>query len=214
MGQGINRVFVDANVLYGRTQRDWFGLLTTDSISAPFRVYWSEDVLAEAIHHLRDRHPHWQGSKISGICERVRAMWADGYVADFVIDGSYPGNDPKDAHVHAAALACSAQYLVTNNLSDFPTEESDTLPYEVYRPDDFSLFLSTRSRLPWWRPASPVRLSTGPSAKTMWRSSRPSRGPTAHSSLTGLSDTCGSERFVGDEALHRPWSDRPTPGAR
>ena len=137
MGQGINRVFVDANVLYGRTQRDWFGLLTTDTISAPFRVYWTEDVLAEAIHHLRDRHPQWQGSKISAICDHVRVMWADGYVADFVIDGSYPGNDPKDAHVHAATLACSAQYLVTNNLADFPTEESDGLPYEVYRPDDF-----------------------------------------------------------------------------
>lgn len=68
-------------------------------------------------------------------------MWADGYVADFVIDGSYPGNDPKDAHVHAAALACRAQYLVTNNLSDFPDEESDDLPYEVYRPDDFFVLI-------------------------------------------------------------------------
>ncbi|MBT0773788.1 hypothetical protein KIH74_32885 [Kineosporia sp. J2-2] len=40
--------------------------------------------------------------------------------------------------MHAAALACSADYLLTSDkgFSD-PDVDFDVLPYEVYRPDEF-----------------------------------------------------------------------------
>ncbi len=57
-------VFVDANVLYSRTQRDWLGLLHRDTDA--FEVFWSEDVITEALYHLRKKHQDWDGGQICG----------------------------------------------------------------------------------------------------------------------------------------------------
>lgn len=138
MAGQIGKVFIDANVLYSRTVRDWLGLLYTDDASEPpFYVYWSEDVLAEAIHHRRHNNPSWSGSKIAAIRDRIAQTFEDGRVTDFIVDGSYVGPDPRDAHVHAASLACRADYLITENGRDFPQSSADSLDYEVLSPDEF-----------------------------------------------------------------------------
>lgn len=139
MGLHTNRVFLDSNVIYSRTQRDWFGLLTTaEGPAAPFHVHWSEDVMSEALYHLRRKHPGWDGQKVAAIGDKIRATWPDGRVVDFVVAESFGGDDPNDAHVHAAAAACNAHYLVTNNNPrDFGGDNLDLLPYEVCTPDDF-----------------------------------------------------------------------------
>lgn len=54
---GPHGVLVDANVLYSKTLGDWLGLLYTIPEIPPFQVFWTEDVLAEAIYHLRRNHP-------------------------------------------------------------------------------------------------------------------------------------------------------------
>ncbi len=132
------RVFVDSNVLYSRTQRDWLGLLYSNPTpQAHFRVHWSEDVLADVIHHLRKNKPDLSGRAIAHVRDRVATTFEVGRVADYDIDGSYRGGDPHDAHIHAAATACRADYLLTNNVKDFPDGPNDPLPYEVIRPDDF-----------------------------------------------------------------------------
>jgi hypothetical protein len=46
-------------------------------------------------------------------------------------------NDPKDRHVLAAAVACGAQVIVTNNLKDFPQSILAPFEIEVQYPDDF-----------------------------------------------------------------------------
>lgn len=52
--QGIaTSVFVDANVHFSRTRRDWIGLLSTTPDDPPFHVYWTEDIVAEVIRNLR-----------------------------------------------------------------------------------------------------------------------------------------------------------------
>lgn len=131
-------VFVDSNVFYSRTQRDWLGLMhTRPDHLPPFAVRWTEDVLADVIHHLRKQRPNAPGAAMAAIRDRIAATFETGRVTDFVIDGSYRGPDPHDAHVHAAAVACRAAYLLTNNTSDFPEDASDPLPYEVIQPDDF-----------------------------------------------------------------------------
>ena len=134
-GVGPTRVFVDANVLYSRTLRDWLALLAVESPTPPYRVFWSEDVMAETIHHLRQRHPEWEGRKVAIVREHIAGCFEDGRVDDFVVDGSYPGRDQGDAHVHAAATQCAASYLLTCNVTDFPTD--DTTCYDVVSPDDF-----------------------------------------------------------------------------
>lgn len=103
-----------------------------------YTVYWSEDVLAETMYHLRRNHPDWPGGKITHIRDRIAGTFEGGRVEDFLIDGTFPGNDPNDQHVHAAAIACQAHYLLAGDKGFQPPQiDPDALPYEVYTPDEF-----------------------------------------------------------------------------
>ncbi len=54
------------------------------------------------------------------------------------MDGSFQGSDPDDRHVHAAALACAADIVLTCD-EGFVGEgvDADPPPYEVLFPDAF-----------------------------------------------------------------------------
>lgn len=133
-------VFVDANVWFSRTLRDWIGMLYTSPDSAPFEVRWTEDVLAEVLYHLRRKHPDWDGGRITGIRDRIARTFEVGRVDDFHVGDDYMGKDAFDAHVHAAAVACRADILLTTNVADFVWDENES-PYEVLTPDEFLLLV-------------------------------------------------------------------------
>lgn len=97
---------------------------------------WTEDVLAEVLYHLRKRHPDWGGSRITGIRDRIAETFEVGRVDDFEIGDDYKGKDAFDAHVHAAAVACRADILLTTNVADFAWGENES-PYEALTPDEF-----------------------------------------------------------------------------
>lgn len=105
LGIGPHQVFVDTNVFFSRTLRDWLGLLYTIPESPPFQVYWSEDVLAETIYRLRRKHPDWSGGQLTMIHDRIARTFEVGRVDQYSIDPAWTGNDPYDydAHGHAAA---------------------------------------------------------------------------------------------------------------
>lgn len=137
-----HNVLVDANVLYSRTLRDWLALIYLAD-SELFRVRWTTDIVTEALYRLRKNHPEWDGAKIDAARGHIEDTFLDGRVVDFTVDGSFLGCDPHDAHVHAAAIACNADILLTSNISDFlpPSVDSDSLPYELWRPDEFFVML-------------------------------------------------------------------------
>ena len=64
--------------------------------------------------------------------------------ADTVAGVQGVGPYSVDAHIHAAAVACGADVLVTLNLGDFVWDEN-TAPYEVMHPDDFLLLVDDSS---------------------------------------------------------------------
>lgn len=132
------RVLVDANVLFSRTLRDWLALIHLSEEGQLYTVHWTEDILAEALYWLRRKHPHWEGSKTSTVRDRIAGTFEGGRVTDFAIDGSFPGTDPNDQHVHAAALACDADIVLTNDDGFVSSAaDPDELPYEVFEPDAF-----------------------------------------------------------------------------
>ena len=133
-------VFVDANVWFSRTLRDWIGMLYTTPDASPFEIRWSEDVLAEVLYHLRREHPDWDGGRITRVRELIAGTFENGRVEDFAIGEDYGGKDGLDAHVHAAAVACGADILVTTNVADFAWDENES-PYEVLTPDEFLLLV-------------------------------------------------------------------------
>lgn len=112
-------VFVDANVWFSRTLRDWIGMFYTTPDAAPFEIRWTEDVLAEVLYHLRRTHPEWDGARITRVRDLIADTFENGRVDDFVIGSDYKGKDGLDAHVHAAAVACGADILLTTNVADF-----------------------------------------------------------------------------------------------
>lgn len=143
-GAGPYSAFVDANVLYSRTLRDWLGMLYTVPESPPFVVHWTEDVLAEVIYHLRKKNPAWPGDRITSIRDQLAGTFEAGRVEQFSVDATYGGRDAGDAHVHAVAVACGADVLVTCNATDFKWDEN-TSPYEVMHPDDFLVLVDDSS---------------------------------------------------------------------
>lgn len=172
LGIGPHSVFVDANVIFSRTVRDWLGLLYTESHGSLFQVFWTEDVLAEAMYHLRKKHPGLSGQQVARVRDLIAGTFEVGRVTDFAIDPGWVGTDPHDAHVHAAATACGADILLTANQRDF---DDDSATYSVYSPDEFFVLVeesapdivkaAVRSNLRYWmtkqcEPHLPLSLKT------------------------------------------------------
>ncbi|WP_260852614.1 PIN domain-containing protein [Curtobacterium pusillum] len=132
----LQRVFVDANVFCSRTLRDWTCLLRlrTDGM---FQLHTTEDVLAETVRTLRRKHPELPGGAVTRL--RAAVLGAiDELVEEFDATLAYTGPDPDDRHVHAAAEACRAHVLLTE---DQGFTHTDAANYEVYRCDDFFLLV-------------------------------------------------------------------------
>lgn len=129
------RVFVDANVLYSKTQMDWLFLLRIHTENM-FQVTCTEDVLAEVLRNLRKNHPRWSGSSIHNRCGLMRKV-IDEVLPDFPGDLQFSGIDPDDYHVHAATVSAQADYLVTNNDPDHFSQQPENEQYEILHPDSF-----------------------------------------------------------------------------
>lgn len=142
------KVLVDANVLYSRTLRDWLCLLYIEAESL-YSIHWTEDILAEAVYHLRRNHPGWPGRTIALIHDRIREVFEGGRVDDFIDDLSYQGKDLNDRHVHAAAVTCQANILLTDDAGFAGRRtngvEPAELPYEIYKPDQFFVLVDDAS---------------------------------------------------------------------
>lgn len=132
------RVFVDADVLFSRTLRDWLFLLKLESTGELFTVATSLDVIVEATARYRDRYPTVNGAVITSMFNRINAN-VDELVQEYAVDGTFVGVDEGDSHVDAAARACRADVLLTQDTDwhGLAPEQSDQLHYEVQRPDDF-----------------------------------------------------------------------------
>jgi predicted nucleic acid-binding protein len=132
----IQRVFVDANVLYSRTLRDWLFLLRRET-GGMFQIHTTEDVLAETAYRLRRSNPTMPGGVITDLRAKITSS-IDELVGDFDATIPYTGADPDDRHVHAAAVASRADILLTE---DGGFTGSDDDPYEVFSCDEFFLLV-------------------------------------------------------------------------
>lgn len=102
-----------------------------------FTVCWTEDVLAEAIYHLRKANPRWDGGVFSDLREKIAGTFQGGRIDSYPVDAGYPGPDEHDQHLHAAALAGGVDIVLTQDSSFLPPEHRDSVPYEVYNADEF-----------------------------------------------------------------------------
>ncbi|MCI9888571.1 PIN domain-containing protein [Micrococcales bacterium 31B] len=111
--------------------------MSTSQVGELFTVCWTEDILAETIYSIRRSYPHLEGGALSALRERVESAFADGRIRDYRPDPGFSRTDINDAHVHAAAIACDASYVVTNDRKGLVPADGQNLPYEIYTADEF-----------------------------------------------------------------------------
>lgn len=126
------RVFLDANVLYSRTLRDWLFLIRNEA--KMYTLHATKDVIVEVLRATRQHKLKAPGRLISDLEKRLFDS-LDEVFDDFPESESVPGIAEGDLHVHTAVLHCKADALVTNNTRDFG--DPDDLRYELYTPDEF-----------------------------------------------------------------------------
>lgn len=180
----MDLVFVDANVLYSKTLRDWTLLLSEHC--ERFAVVSSQDCIIEALANYRENHPAADG----GVIRQVRAS-IEGSLHDIVED--WPGGpvdgmpDEKDWHVVHAATHAQVKILVTDNMKDF-APVAGKLSFDLYSPDQLFTLVArndpraveevTMRQVAYWEEGNRRRAAEGkPGSKSLSQALRDSRAP-------------------------------------
>ncbi|WP_432789678.1 PIN domain-containing protein [Brevibacterium sp. K11IcPPYGO002] len=153
------RVFVDANIFFSRTLLDWMFHLRQAN-EGMFQLHSTEDVFAEVLSNMREKDPTAPGHVTRHRLELMKRC-VDEVIQDFPGSGEFSGQDPKDYHVHAAALAAGSDFIVSADDPSDITTTPDAQPYDVVSPDDFFLLVVdsspdrllpiTRSQYEYWK---------------------------------------------------------------
>ncbi|NJC23986.1 hypothetical protein BJ994_003062 [Arthrobacter pigmenti] len=135
---------MDANVLYSKTLRDWFALISKRSGSNGIELRWSEDVLVEWLYNLRRNAPGKGDAGIGGLRENLVSAFPNALISGYTVDSALlTGRDKFDAHVLAAADHGGVDYLVTDNTSDFAPFK-DAYNFEIYSCDEMLCLILER----------------------------------------------------------------------
>ena len=110
---------LDANVLFPFRKRD---ILLRFHHAGLFRARWTEQILDEWTLNLLEQKPHLEPS-VRSQRHAMHEHFAEALVTGYEpLIGTLALPDADDRHVLAAAIRCGAQYIVTDNLADFPAE--------------------------------------------------------------------------------------------
>jgi predicted nucleic acid-binding protein len=127
-------VVLDACVLVGGGLRDT--LLRLAETPRLYLPKWSDDIIREVMGVLEHRF-NKSPEERSRLQEALREAFPEAWVCNYKNLEAGLTNDPKDRHIFAAAIKCSAQSIVTFNLRDFPAESLRPYDVEAIHPDEF-----------------------------------------------------------------------------
>ncbi|MHB1469070.1 MAG: PIN domain-containing protein [Solirubrobacteraceae bacterium] len=130
---------LDASVLYPLPLRDTLLRIAAEDL---YRPRWSERILREATSNLI-AHGRCNQSQAQRLIDSMQDAFDAATVSATEIERLEPemGNERKDRHVLAAAVAGEAETVVTLNLRDFPCSACEPLSIEAVHPDEFLLRL-------------------------------------------------------------------------
>ncbi|MEY9954173.1 PIN domain-containing protein [Leifsonia sp. EB34] len=163
----MDLVFVDANVLYSKTLRDWALMLSEHCTR--FAVVTSQDCIIEALANFRETHRTADG----GVIRQIKAS-IEGALHDIISDwpgGEVPGMpDEKDWHVVNAATHAGVKILVTENMKDF-APIADAVPFDLYSADELFMLVAdndpsaveevVRQQVDYWSEVKKKRAAKG-----------------------------------------------------
>lgn len=125
-------VVLDACVLFPASLRD---TLLRAAAAELYRIQITDEILEEVSRNLiKKRMPE---DKAQRLVAMIQEHFGEAFVTHHrPLIASMP-NDLKDRHVLAAAVACRAQVIVTQNLKDFPQDQLAPFEVEAQSPDKF-----------------------------------------------------------------------------
>jgi predicted nucleic acid-binding protein len=132
---------LDANVLYPAPLRDFLLCLAQDELFLP---KWSDEIHDEWTRNLQKNRPDLNLNQIQRTREKMNAAFPEAMTSGYEHWIPLLTNHPKDRHVLATAIQCSARYIVTFNLKDFPTSSLLMHKIKAISPDVFTLALYER----------------------------------------------------------------------
>lgn len=125
---------LDANVLYPFLKKD---ILLRFFEAGFFKARWTQEITDEWVRHRIANKPHHE-AKVHRTAQLMEAAFPDALVTGYEsILAAVSLPDPDDRHVLAAAIRCGADYIVTQNLRDFPNDVLATYDIEVGTADAF-----------------------------------------------------------------------------
>jgi len=130
-------VVLDTCVLFPSALRD---TLLRAAEANLYRVYFTNDILEDLRRNLIS-HRGVAENKAQDLIDTIKGAFPESLIAHHrSLIPSMPINE-KDRHVLAAAVACSAQVIVTQNLKDFPQSSLASFGVEAQAPDEFLVHL-------------------------------------------------------------------------
>ena len=132
--------FLDACVLYPADHRD---LLLRLAKAGAFRPLWSPDVQAEWIRTLLQKRSDLTHEQLEHARRQMNRAFPTACIRGYerLIEEVRGLPDPGDRHVVAAAFVGGAEYIVTENVRDFPAETLGEFELEVFGLDTFLMLL-------------------------------------------------------------------------
>ena len=140
MSGRITRCIVDANGLFSVPKRDLIVSLSRAGLLDPF---WTEIIISETRSALEKRFLRLNKGILRARRDVLRAVNMLEYYnpeSKLIGDFSSPPDhinlpDPKDNHVLHAAIECDADYIVTENIQDFPPNDLEAFKIETRTAD-------------------------------------------------------------------------------
>jgi predicted nucleic acid-binding protein len=126
---------LDACVLYPAPLRDF--LLSLAELRL-FQVKWTNYIQNEWTQNLMKRRPDLSDKNLANTINCMNNAFPDANIVGFdkIIDKlNLP--DPNDRHVLAAAIKSKADFIITFNLKDFPSEYLKDFNIKAIHPDAF-----------------------------------------------------------------------------
>ena len=132
--------FLDACVLYPADHRD---LLLRLAKAGAFRPLWSPDVQREWMRNLLQERSDLSEKQLEYTRLQMNRAFPGACVQDYdrLIEEVQGLPDPDDRHVVAAAFAGGAEYIVTENVRDFPEGVLEVFELETLELDTFLMLL-------------------------------------------------------------------------
>lgn len=132
---------LDANVLYPSLTRN---LLMHCATSGVIAARWTSTIHDEWIKNLLSHQPDLDEQKLQRTRQMMERAVPDAEVTGYEVripELMLILPDQNDAHVLAAAIHAKAQFLVTSNLKDFPSDVLEQYDILALNPDDFMCYL-------------------------------------------------------------------------